>query len=277
MRNEVVPIISLEKAPLSSNLISHLNHIKNETGRYICFRDAWDIKRIDPSFSAITKARAIAEHNQPFLAIDDDMKEISRARYDPIRHDPFIAHEAGHLILWIDGYRQIGLINQPPKAHWAVTAVGNWLSDPLINKQILEHGFNISLDRLKEIQASIKSLNRGRWKDKPKELSIRVGLSFLLEPNIPSSAIRSLKLALRKGLNPICVKTIFDLYDSINVEEITSSDIHDVKVKQCFEILNEHLNLSLTEPEYSPKYVRFSKSEIDNWVMENIVKTKEWP
>ena len=277
MGSDIVPIIPLDSSPLSKHLLSHLKKIQDDTGRYICFRDAWDIKEVDPSYTIITKARSISEHNQPYLIIDVDMKEISKSDYDPIKHDPIIAHEAGHLVLLVDGYRQIGNYNQPEEAHWAVSAVFNWLSDPLINKQILEKGFDFTPDRLIEIKQSTTSLNRGAWKNKPIELSIRLGLSFLLEPNIPPAIMRPFELALRKGLKPICVNSIFALYKAITAEENFSPEIYKYKVKICFQILNDQLNLALNKPKFSPKYLSYSKKEIEDWVNKNIVEIKDWP
>jgi len=277
MGDDVVPIVPLDSTPLSTHLLSHLKKIQVETGRYICFRDAWDIKSKDPSYSSITKARSDSEHDQPYLIIDIDMKEISKLQYDPKLHDPIIAHEAGHLVLVVNGYRKIGIYNQPQAAHWAIAAVFNWLSDPLINKQILTEGFDFTPNRLKEIKDSTRGLNRGAWKNKPIELSIRLGLSFLLEPNIPPSTMKSFEFALRKGLKPICVNTIFALFNAINIEEITSPRIYDNQINLCFQIINDRLNLSLNKPRFSPKYQSYSKKEIDTWVIKNIVETKEWP
>lgn len=277
MSEEIIPVVPLDDAPLSDSLLNHLSKKRQDTGRYIFFWDIQDLKKSNPAFSSITKAQAIAKPDQPYLAIVVDMSEMSRSNYAPSEHDPFIAHEAEHLSLWIEGYRPISLKNQPDSVQWAIDAVSNWIADPLINQRIKTYGFDMTNDRITEIEDSIKGLNKGAWKNKPITNSIRLGTSLLLEPNIPTDIKRSFRLAIRKGLKSVCVKTIFDLYRTINPSEITSPEIHDATIVKCFEILSENLRISINQPQFSPEYAKYTYKQIENWEKSNITKTKKWP
>src|SRR5271157_5755038 len=137
MSNAIIPIIPLDDAPLSSHVLSYLRGIQNTSGRYIFFCDVRDIQAGGGQLGyVIEKAQAYAEPDKPFLRIAIDMREISKAAYNPGKHDPLIAHEATHLSLWTEGYRALGIVNQLPASQWAVQAIATWLADPIINLRI---------------------------------------------------------------------------------------------------------------------------------------------
>lgn len=267
----------LAQAPLSHGILSYLHDISQDTGRYLCFWDARDIRKVDSSFPVHVKARAIAEPDKPFLAIIVDMGDLSRANYRPNEHDPFIAHEAGHLVLWTEGYRPLDYLSQPEAALWAIDATSNWLADPIINRRIREIGFDMAPDRTREIKESTTALNKGIWRNKPPEPSIRFAVSFLLEPGIPPEIARSFRQAVRRGLAPLHSRVVFRLVDAIHPETISSPLLHDTTVAHCFDILNETLGLSLDPPNFSATYLRFSEEQRSSWVSEQVKTTKDWP
>ncbi len=272
-----IPVVPLADAPLSKEIRSYLDGIARDTGRYIGFWDARDIRKADPTFSIHVKARAHAEPDKPYLCIIIDMAEISRRKYSPKTHDPLIAHEAGHLVLWTEGYRPIEFAGQLTSAHWALNAVSNWLADPIINSRIYQLGFDISRDRTREIIDSTNALRRGIWRSKPPEPSIRFAVSFMLEPNIPEPVREDFRQAITLGLDPTYSELIFAIFETISEKAVTSPKLHDDTVKRCFQVLNDHLNLRLSKPRFASKYRRFNTKSRDKWVANEFKSTKTWP
>ncbi len=272
-----IPVVPLDQAPVSERVRTYLRGIADDTGRYICFWDARDIRKIDPSFPAHVKARAIAEPDKPFLAIVVDMGEISRRLYDPERHDPFIAHEAGHLVLWTEGYRRLDYSNQPEDVVWALDATSNWLADPLINIRIRHLGFDMAPDRTREMKESTTALNKGIWRSKSPETSIRLAVSFLVEPGIEAAVARAFRQAVQRGLAPVHSRAVLELVEAIRKQDISTPQEHDAAVQRCFDALNHTLRLDLRPPSFAPQYARFSPKERARWESSEVKSTKPWP
>ena len=272
-----IPVVPLAQAPLSESILSYLRQISDNTGRYICFWDARDIRKVDPSFPLHVKARAIAEPNKPFLAIVVDMGDLSRAGYAPPKHDPLIAHEATHLVLWTDGYRLLEYSGQPESARWALDATSNWLADPIINRRIQQLGFDMAPDRMREIKQSSVALNKGTWRHNAPETAIRLAVSFILEPGIPPEVTRTFRQAVNRGLAPAHSRAVFQRVEAIGQEGITSPQLHDAAVGRCFDTLNRTLGLSLGPPSFAPQYERFSPRHMSRWESDQVKTTKAWP
>lgn len=276
MTEAQIPIVPLADAPLSEDILAYLNDIAERTGRYLCFWDARDIRKVDKSFPLHVKARAIAEPNKPFLAIVVDMGEMSRRSYSPRAHDPFIAHEAEHLVLWTEGYRPIQYTGQPESARWAIDATSNWLADPIINDRIYRLGFDISHDRTREIRESTQALHKGIWRKKAPEPSIRFAVSFMLEPHIPEGAAADFRSAVANGLDSPYSKVIFDIVGLIQGAAVSSPKAHDESVRRCFHTLNASLDLGLRKPRFAPKYRTFNEKQRRQWGAREAIKTKSW-
>lgn len=272
-----IPVVPLAEAPLSDEILSYLQRISDSTGRYVCFWDARDIRKVDQSFPVHVRARAIAEPDKPFLAIVVDMGEVSRAKYTPQYHDPLIAHEAGHLVLWAEGYRPLEYHGEPESVRWAIDATGNWLADPIINERIHGLGFNMAPDRTREIRESTRALNKGTWRRKPPEPSIRFAVSFILEPNIAPEVKGAFRHAVARGLAPVISRAVFEVVDAIRQQEISSPQLHDAAAARCFHALNDTLGISLRAPQFSPRYQVFTPNQRSRWESGEVKATKAWP
>ena len=225
----------------------------------------------------LQEARVRADEDKPFIALLVNLREMARKRYNPSQHDPIIAHEATHPLLESRGLAAIALDNQPNDVHWAINSIHNWLADPVINRLIYDRGFNIASDRIAEIRQSISGLRSGKWVGKPIEGSVRLAVSFLLEPNVPSDLQRKFLEAFGQSTSRAAEGYVKAIIDIVNGKRVEQPRGYRSAAKLLANYLSRFMGVPLSPLTFASPPRSFSADEIAEWKSENITSTMKWP
>lgn len=272
----IIPVIYLEDSPLSSTLRDLLKNISSETGRIIFFLDLNKIAIENSRGIHLVKARVSSEPDKPYIAIQVNINQISKSLYNPKIHDPLIAHEAYHPLLWSRGYLPLVEVSHSDDQSYWIHLINNWIADPIINAEIYKLGFDISVDKTHELKSSIKPLNKGIWASKPFIESFQLAVAFLLEPNISRFVRSEFEMAIKRGLGIPFYQKVDFLVKEIKSLDFSTAENYRQSVMKVVEILSSKFQLNFPPLNFSAPFIKFSEDEVRAWKIQEIVETEAW-